>query len=290
MPAPLLRMRGPLVGIAWMVAGMIIVPLMDGIVKYLVQYYPALEVVWARYFFHFVFLFPLVLWRMGWRAFAVGNPKLQLLRSGLMVISTTFFANAVARLPFADTIALTFIAPLVVTMLSPWLLGERVSLGRWLAVITGFVGALVVIRPGFADFNWGYVLALCCGTCYALYLVATRKLAGAAAPIVTLAFTASLGALVMSALMPFVGVMPTLPHLGLMMLAGLISAGGHFLLIKAFDHAPASLLSPLVYLQIATATVFGYLVFGQLPDAVTWIGIAVIVGSGVYNSVATRQS
>ncbi len=272
-----------------MVAGMTIVPIMDGTAKYLVQYYPPLEVIWARYFFHLVFLMPVVLWRLGWHALAMARPRFQILRSMLMVTSTMFFVNAVARLPLADTLALTFIAPLVVTILSPWLLGEKVGLGRWLAVAIGFAGACIVIRPAFAQFNWGYLLALACGCIYALYLVATRKLAGAAPPIVTLAYTATVGGIALTAVMPFVGVAPSLPDLLLMMLMGSISAGGHFLLIKAFDYAPASLLSPLVYLQIATATVFGYLVFGQIPDAVTFLGIAVIAGSGIYISTVGRD-
>ncbi len=288
--SPKSHLHGSIVGIAWMIAAMIVIPLMDGTAKYLVQRYPPMEVIWTRYFFHLVFMLPVALWRFGWCGMKTPNITLQLVRGGLMVASTVFFVNAVRTLPFADTLALVFIAPLIVTALSPWALDEKVGTGRWIAVVVGFAGACIIIRPGFGSFDWGTVLAICAGTAYALYLIATRKLAGSAPPLVTLTYTALMGGTLCGLAMPGQWISPTIVDLGHMALMGAISAGGHFLIIKAFDRSPASVLAPLVYLQIATATIFGYLVFGDFPDVVTWMGIAVVVGSGLYISLAERRT
>ncbi len=192
----------PLRGIAFVVLAMCLVPFMDGIAKHLSASYAVGQIVWARYFFHLVLLLPFVRWRYGGRALNPPRPRLQILRGGLMLGATILFFAAIARIPLADATALVFISPLVVTALSPWLLGERVGARRWSAVTVGFLGACIVIRPGAGLLDWGGLLAVAAGVVYACFLILTRKLAGSAPATVTLAHTALVGALVMSLALP----------------------------------------------------------------------------------------
>ncbi|HSS64493.1 MAG TPA: DMT family transporter [Gammaproteobacteria bacterium] len=279
----------PVIGIALMLAAMAVVPLMDGVAKHLSATFPVLQVVWARYFFHLLILLPVVLWRHGASALLLRNPWLQLIRGGFLLGSTILFFAAIAVMPIADALALVFVAPLVVTALSPVFLGERVGLRRWTAVSVGFVGVLVIVRPGLNAFHPGMLLALGAGTVYAFYRLATRKLSGSAPPLVTLVYTALLGAVVMSAVAPAVWAPPGTRDLLWMVLMGALAAGGHFLVIKSFEHAEASLLAPLGYSEIVMATLVGYLAFGDFPDAWTWAGIAIVIASGVYVSTRERR-
>lgn len=278
-----------LTAILLILAAMTLVPMMDGIAKYLSSSYPVTQIVWARYFFHLLALLPIVWWRYGRRALVPRRPVLQVIRGGLLLGSTVLFFAAIAQMPLADALALVFVSPLVVTALSPLLLGETVGMRRWSGVVVGFLGACLIIRPGLEVMQWGSLLALGAGTVYALYIIATRKLSGSAPPLVTLTYTALLGAVVMSVLTPGAWITPGLKDLALMIGMGLLAAAGHFLLIKAFERAPASLLAPFSYSEIVMATIIGYVVFGDFPDPWTWVGIAVIVASGLYISLRERK-
>lgn len=281
--------EAPLKGIALMLGAMAVVPLMDGVAKHLSATVPVLQVVWARYFFHLLILLPVVLWRHGAGALALRNPWLQVVRGGFLLSSTILFFAAIAVMPIADALALVFVAPLIVTALSPLALGERIGPRRWTAVCAGFVGVLVIVRPGLTVFHVGMLLALGAGTVYALYSLATRKLAGSAPPLVTLTYTALLGALVMSAAAPAFWVEPQASDVAWMLLMGLLAACGHFLIIKSFECAQASLLAPLGYSEMVMATVVGYLAFGDFPDPWTWAGVAIVIASGVYVSLRERR-
>jgi drug/metabolite transporter (DMT)-like permease len=278
----------PLVGILLLVAAMSVVPFMDALAKHLSGHLPVLQVVWARYFFHFCLIFPVVLLRYGPRRLLPGRPVLQVVRGGLLLASTVLFFAAISYMPLADALALIFVSPLIVTALSPWVLGEQVGLRRRLAVIVGFCGALLIIRPGFGSLQWPALLALSAGCVFGLYLLSTRRLAGSAPPLVTLTYTAAVGAVLMSLIMPAVWVTPSLTDLGAMALMGLIAAAGHFLLIKSFDFAPASLLAPFTYSEIVMTTLLGFVFFGDFPQAWTWAGIAIVIGSGIYISLRER--
>lgn len=280
----------PLTGIFLMLAAMAVVPLMDGVAKHLSGSFPVLQVVWARYFFHLLILLPVVLWRHGANALLLRRPWLQIVRGGFLLGSTILFFAAIAVMPIADALALVFVAPLVVTALSPLILGERVGPRRWIAVSVGFAGVLVIVRPGLGAFQPGMLLALGAGVIYAFYSLATRKLSGSAPPLVTLAYTALLGALVMTAAVPAVWTPPDTTDLLWMVLMGALAAGGHFLVIKSFEYAEASLLAPLGYSEIVMATVVGYVFFGDFPDGWTWLGVAIVIASGVYVSVRERKA
>jgi drug/metabolite transporter (DMT)-like permease len=272
-------------GIILMLVSMSVVPLMDGIAKDLSARFSVVEIVWARYFFHLLYLLPVVLLRHGPTALMPRYPVLQMIRGGLLLGSTIFFFAAIAVMPIADALAIVFISPLLVTALSPVLLGEKVGIRRWMAVIVGFFGALIIIRPGVNSVDTGTLLALGAGTLYAFYMIATRKLSGSAPPLVTLTFTALLGAVVMSAAAPFQWITPGAIDLSMMAAMGGCAALGHYLLIKAFDHAPASVLAPFSYSEIVMATAVGLVFFGDFPDLWTWVGVAVIISSGVYISI-----
>ena len=276
-------------GILLILVAMTLVPMMDGIAKVLSARYPVMEIVWARYFFHLLFLLPVVFAKYTVRDLLPEKPILQVIRGGLLLASTGLFFAALAVMPLADALALVFISPLVVTALSPLLLGESVGRRRWAAVVVGFVGALIIIRPGVTDIGSGTVMAVLAGTIYAFYLIATRKLSGTAPPLITLMYTALLGAVVMSMIVPFFWLRPSLNDLVMMMAMGGIAALGHYFLIKAVELAPVSVLAPFGYSEIIMATVIGYVLFGDFPDNWTWIGIAVIVASGIYISLRERR-
>ena len=278
-----------LLGAGLMLAAMTLLPIMDGLAKGLSETYPVTQVVWARYFFHFAIMLPLLLLRFGPRALVPKRMGLQLVRGGLLLGATTFFFFALSMMPQATVLALFFVSPGVVTVLAPFMLGERFGGWRVVAVIVGFLGVLLILRPGAGVFGWGAVFAITAGIIHGFYMMFTRRLSRSAPPLVTLGYTAVIGAVVMSLLVPFTWVQPTSTDFGIMVLLGILAAAGHFLLIKAFDHAPASWLAPLGYAEIVTAVICGYLAYGHLPDAVTWLGIAVIIAAGLWISVRERR-
>ncbi len=276
-------------GALLMIGAMLVLPVMDGFAKELSTKYPVLQVVWARYLFHLLAMLPLLLIRYRPRQLVPKRARLQLLRGTLLLTATALFFAGLAQMPQATVLALFFISPLVVTLLAPPLLGERVGVWSIVAVVVGFLGVLLVLRPGSGTVGWSALLALGAGVVHALYMIFTRRLAGSAPPLVTLAYTAVVGAVVMTVVVLFVWVTPTLADFGVMVLLGILAATGHFLLIKAFDYAPATFLAPLGYAEMITAVLVGYIAYRDLPDALSWLGIAIIVGAGVLVSVREQK-
>lgn len=271
-----------------MLLGVSIVPVMDGLAKYLAAYYPVTQIVWARFFFHFLFMLPVMLLHYRTDVLKVRQPALQVLRGGFLLGATLCFFWSLKYLSIPDALTLLFVSPLIVTCLSTVLLGEHVGVRRWSAVVVGFVGVCIVLRPGGNAFQPASMAALGAGLCHACYILATRRLSGTAPPPVTLFYTSLLGMVVLSFYVPWHWVPPGGVDILAMIAVGAIAAIGHYLLIKAFDHAEASVLAPFGYGEIVMATVVGYIGFGDFPDRVTWLGIAVIVASGVY--IAVRES
>ena len=281
--------KNPLVGIMLMILAMLIIPVMDGIAKDLSARYSITQITWARYFIHFIFMLPLVLMRLSLPTLFPKNPGLQLFRSSLLMCSTFLYFWAISLIPLADAIALIFIYPIIVTALSALILKEHVGFRRWLAVVAGLFGTCIVVRPGIMEIGLGTFLALGAGTTYGCYLIATRKLANSAPPLVTLLFTALVGTIVFSALVPSYWQTPTDTDFILMLALGLLAAIGHYLIIKSFEYAQASVLAPYGYTEIITASLIGYFAFGDFPDYYTWIGISIIITSGIYISVRERH-
>jgi drug/metabolite transporter (DMT)-like permease len=280
----------PTIGIALMLSAMLILPIQDGLAKYLAENLPVPLVVWARHLIHLLLMLPLLLWRFPRAALVPRRPWVQLLRGVTMLASGLLFFGAVAQLPLVDTLSLFFVSPLVVTLLAPLLLGERVGWVRRVAVAVGFVGVLIVLRPGSVVWGPYALMALGSGVMHALYLIVTRKLAGTAPPLVTIAYGATFASLVLGVWVIPRWVPPTTEQWWLLLALGLFASIGHYLVVKAFDYAPATILAPLGYAEIIGATVVGLLVFGDLPDGLTWIGVAVIIGSGVVVSLRERRA
>jgi len=269
-------------GIALMLAGVSIVPVMDGLAKYLAAFYPVTQIVWARFFFHFLVLLPVILLRYRSEVRHVRQPLLQVVRGGFLLGATLCFFWSLKYLSIADTLTLLFVSPIIVTCFSPLVLGEHVGLRRWSAVLVGFAGVCIVLRPGGEAFQPASLAGLGAGLCHACYILSTRRLSGTAPPLVTLFYTSLLGVVVLSIYVPWHWQPPEAVHFLWMAAIGAIAACGHYLFIKAFDYAEASLLAPFGYAEIVMATIVGYIGFGDFPDLVSWLGIAVIIGSGVY--------
>lgn len=280
-----------LLGTGLMLAAMVLLPVMDGLAKGLSERYPVPVIVWARYLFHLLCMLPILLLRFGVRALVPNQVGLQLVRGGLLLGGTSLFFFALSLLPQSTALALFFVSPLVVTVLAPVLLGERVGGWRVMAVLVGFAGILLILRPWTAGMaGLGAALALGAGVVHGFYMLFTRRLAGSAPPLVTLGYTAVVGAVVMSALVPFVWAPVAAGDFMIMVLLGVLAAGGHFLLIKAFDHAPATWLAPLGYFEMITAVLYGFVAYGYLPDPITWAGMAVVVGAGVAISLKEQRA
>jgi drug/metabolite transporter (DMT)-like permease len=272
-----------------MLVAMAVLPLMDAVAKDLTTRLSVLEVVWARYAFHFAIILPVVVARHRLGALVTVQWPRQLLRGGLLLCATLLFFSALSLMPMADALTLFFVSPLVLTVLAAHWLREHVGYHRWIAVAVGFVGVLVVIRPGIAAIDAGTLYAIAAGVAHAVYLVTTRQLAGRTPPLVTLLYTSVVGLIVMSVVVVSIWVTPSVGDARLMVAMGGLAALGHFLIIRAFDLAPASMLAPLGYSEIVMATAVGFVWFGDFPDLWTVVGAVVIIASGAYVTLQERQ-
>jgi drug/metabolite transporter (DMT)-like permease len=277
-------------GILLMCAGVAMFPFMSAAVKLLGARYPVSEIVWARFTGHLIVMLAVFLPQYGRRLLATRRPGVQIARSLLMLVSNMMFVVAIARVPLATASAIGFTSPLIVTALSVPLLHEDVGIRRWSAVMVGFAGALLVIRPGSGLHDPAVLLLLLSSGCYALYQIATRWVGlydGAPTGIV---FSALLGSLAMSFVLPFTFVLPrSLLDLALLGSLGLLGGAGHYLVIRAFQSGPAAVIAPLGYVELIGTTILGYLIFGNFPDLWTWIGAAIIIASGVYIALRERR-
>ncbi|HLQ19765.1 MAG TPA: DMT family transporter [Tabrizicola sp.] len=287
---PVLAAR-PLVGVALMLAAMAILPVIDVFAKKLGQAgMPILIVVWARALFGGLMTLPFALQADGARAFRPAQPLRQLARATLLFGATFLFFQSLKYLPIADALAIFFVNPLVVVVLSALLLRERVGPRRWGAVAVGFLGTLIIIRPGLVEVNPGTVYALGSGVALGSYFVMTRAMAGVANAMVLNFQTSAIGAALMSLALPVLWIPPS-PEQWLMLAAlGVIATLGHVLITKAYKHAEASLLAPLAFTEIIMATVLGFAFFGDLPDRWTVLGVATLIASAIYISVRERQA
>ena len=264
-----------------------VLPVMDGMAKHLSTEIHFLEVVWGRYFFMVVisvpFTFVFFKKHLSWPK----NINIQLARSIFLFLSTILFFYAISVISLAESLTLAFVSPLIVTLLSAILLKEQVGYRRWTAVIIGFIGAIIVIRPGFNEISLATFAGLGTGIAYAFYVITTRKLSSIDSPLLTLIFTGLSGAIIISIIVPFVWITPN--YTQWLFLIGLAAVGtlGHFFLILSLNFAEASKLAPFAYFEIVTNIIIGYYFFGDLPDRWIWIGLIIIVSSGVY--ITTRE-
>lgn len=268
-------------GILWMLLTTLLFVSMDSLAKQLSQSYPVPQVVWARYVFH-VLLLALYLRGRVPGMMRTGRLGLQLLRSVFLLGATGMFFTALSFIPLAEASAIMFVAPILVTALSLPLLDEHVGPRRWASVVVGFGGALIIIRPGGEAMDPAALFALGAAGSYAFYQITTRQLAHSDRPLTTLAYSALIGALASSVAVPFFWVAPDPAGWLAMVGLGLFGGIGHFALIKAFESAPAATVTPFGYAALLWATLFGFVIFGDLPDLWTVVGAAIIAASGLY--------
>ncbi len=264
--------------------GWMFLPIMDGFAKFLSDDLPILQITWARYFFTVVFTLPIMIFFFKKQLVWSDKPKLQILRGLILLSANICFFYAISIISLAKALTLAFVAPLIVTAFSPLMLGEKVGFRRWTAVVIGFIGSLVVIRPGFVELNFASFAALGTGILYGFYLIITRKLSTSDNPLLTLLLTGMVGAILVSAVIPFYWVKPTLNQWSLMAGIGVFACIGHLFLILSLKYADASKLAPLGYTEIIPNVLIGYYFFSELPDNWTYVGLLIIILSGLYIS------
>jgi len=264
---------------------------LDATAKYLVRDHALFLVVWARYAGQMLVVTPIA-WRRGGSGFwRTRHLSMQLARSLCLVVATACFFGALRFLPLAEGSAINFLAPIIAVVLSMPVLGEHPTRARWSSSITGFIGILILVRPGSAVFHPATALLVVGATANALYQLLTRKVPNDT-PYTTLFYTALVGTIGLSLALPFTAPPDdvTVRDAGFIVLLGLFAGVGHWLMISAFLLAPASLLAPFTYLQMMWATLYGYVIFGQLPDGLSALGMVVIVASGVALIVHERRA
>lgn len=278
-----------LFGIALMFGAMLIFPFLDVCAKFLGQWgIPVIEIVWARLFFGLLLSAPILVWREGRGALNPRDRVVNAMRGFFLVISTMMFFGALHYQGIAETLAIYFVQPLFITALAPVILKEKVGLNRWLAVAIGFVGVLIIIRPGYLELNPGVVLSAGSGLGSAITLLLTRKLAGKSSAIANTVYTNFYGSIFATIiLLPF-WVTPNFNTLLFMLLLASIGTFANFLTIMAMEHAEASLLAPLGYTEMINAVLAGWYFFGNFPDHWTFVGVAVLIACAIYISFRER--
>tara|TARA_B100001250_G_scaffold171848_1_gene147956 strand:- start:378 stop:1220 length:843 start_codon:yes stop_codon:yes gene_type:complete len=259
-----------------------VLPFMDTIAKYLSSEISFLQITWARYFFTVFWTLPVMFFFFKKNLKWSENPKLQIFRGITLLSANICFFYSISIISMAKALTLAFVAPLVTTALSPIFLGEKVGIKRWSAVIVGFIGSLVVIRPGLIEFNLATFSALGTGFFYGIYLIITRKLHTVDNPLLTLLLTGVVGVIISTIFVPIVWVNLSQIQWLWLALMGIFACLGHLLLIYSLRYADASKLAPFGYFEIITNIILGYYIFNDFPDIWTFAGLFIIISSGTY--------
>jgi drug/metabolite transporter (DMT)-like permease len=277
-------------GIFFMCVATTAFPIMNGMVQVLSRTYPSEQIIWARTTGHLLVVLLLVVPKYGFEVLATRRPAAQISRSLLLLGSTTLFFFAVKDVPLAKAASISFMTPFFVTLLAVPMLGERLDAKRLAAVIVGFCGVLVVIRPGSEVFQLASLLIVGSAFCYAVYQIYTRQVAGIDRPETSVMYSALVGTIVMSCVVPFVWITPqSLSDVALFLALGLLGAGGHWCVAKAMTYGQASVISPFQYWQMIGSVAVGYVVSGLFPDAFTWLGATIIVVCGITLAVVESR-
>jgi drug/metabolite transporter (DMT)-like permease len=269
-------------GIGFVILMTIAFSSLDASAKYLGNELPLWVLIWGRYVFNFFFVALFFLRTAPADIFRTTNIKIQILRSILLVTGTLTFWLALMFLPLVDCVVILFVSPLLVIMLAAPLLGEQVGRHRWIAVIFGFAGVIVVIRPGFTIFDWVSILPLTTALLYAGIQISTRILGQTDGALTTLLFSSAGGVIISTIGVLFFWVTPSLQQWLVLGWMGFLGALSHYLMIRAYAIAPASLLAPFDYTTLIWATILGFFMFGDLPDTWTVLGAIIIMSSGLY--------
>ncbi|OAE47362.1 DMT family transporter [Agrobacterium tumefaciens] len=281
-------------GMAIMATCMLVLPIMDAIAKYMaiVGGMSPAQVTFYRFFFQLVCTLPLLLVVSPRALFSAKRPWMNCLRGVLHASASLLFFAAVKYMPLADVFAIYFVEPFMLTMMSALFLGDKVGWKRWTAIVVGFGGAMIVIQPSFEIFGWTSLLPVACAFLYTLYLFLNRAIGDADSPLVMQTMSGMAGTVFMGAALlighslgdtDFAVSLPQSGHaLALLVLLGSISGYMHLLIVRAFRLAPLSLLAPFQYFEIISATILGYALFSDFPTPSKWLGILIIVASGLF--------
>lgn len=263
---------------------------LDTATKHATTLAPVVMLLWFRYLFQAVATFALRYPVQRSQLFRTPNPRFQALRGALLLITSACSFFGLQYLPVGEFTAMVMLSPLVATALAAWILKSRVSMVRWMLLSMGFLGVLLVVRPGGQVFSWALLFPVVLVTTYAWFQVLTSRLSGEENPYTTHFYTGLVGALVMSPIVVFSwNTAALLAHWPWFMLVGFLGTFGHLMLIRAYMRASAPVLTPYLYAQIAFATLYGWLVFNHVPDALAWVGIGIIASSGVGNALVTSR-
>ena len=275
-----------LLGIALLCLGLFIVPINDALAKYLSDEIGILEIIWARFFGHFIILVPLVYCLRGKASFFNSNTKHQVARGLFIFLGTAFFYIAITNIPLANALSLLLVAPIFVVILSVYLLGEKITYLKILCALIGFIGTILVIQPGCSSFNLYSAYAFISGLFYAMYLIYTRKVNFASDSLITLSYSTIPGAVIMTILLPlYWSSIPDLNQIVLLSCIGPVVIVSHFFFIKAYQFAEASVLAPIHYFEIVSNALISILFFKDIPSILVAFGILCIISSGVLISL-----
>ncbi len=283
--------RNRLIGIGLVSFTYLLFSLLDGSAKWLVGSVPVIVVVWLRFATHVVVagvvLFPL----RGWSLIKTNHLRWHVLRAVMFMAMTGINFWALQYLQLTVTSSISFTVPLIIALLGAPLLGEKLDRGRWAAILVGFAGVLVIIRPGSAGFHPAMLASLVNAVLYALFMLMTRRLAAYDSP-ETIQYLPALGAAI--GLAPFALAAWESPEgwleWAVACLMGVLGGLGHYLLALAHRYAPATVLAPFLYQQVFYMALFGYLVFGDVPGVAVWTGAAIVIASGLYLFYRERTS
>ena len=272
----------PLYGVLFILCAGLLLASHDGVSKYLTEIYALIMVIWLRYFVQTLAMAFLFFPKMRWAILRTRRPWLQLLRAISLLSISLLFISGLRYIPLAEATAVMFLAPLIVTVLSAVLLHEKVSKGQWIAVSIGFLGVVFIVRPGGELFTPAILLPFAGSICFAIYQLITRRLASTDHAVTSNFLSGLFGTLVLTALLPGQYTL-AVAHVDLlfMLLLGILAMTAHMLLTMALKYSTAATLAPFTYGQIIFAGLIGYLVFGQMPDALSILGVLIISCSGL---------
>jgi drug/metabolite transporter (DMT)-like permease len=282
------RADRPFKGIALVLASTIFLGASDVTAKYLSATLPSIEIAWIRFLVFALIMTPAMLPGSPLYALQTNRRGLHLLRGAALLGSSLFFISGLRFLPIAEASATGFVAPLFVTALSIVFLGEKVGLRRWIATAVGLIGVLIILRPGTGAFHPAAFFPLVSALAWACTLIMTRMMSGTERAITTMTYSSIAGLLILSALVPFVWVMPTWHDIMFGIFIGIASTAGQWIVVLAFRYADASVLAPFSYTQLLWVSFLGFLIFGEVPDIYTVTGAAFIVASGLYTAHRER--
>jgi drug/metabolite transporter (DMT)-like permease len=282
------RADHPFKGIALILASTVFLGTSDVTAKYLSATLPSIEIAWIRFLTFALIMSPAMLPGSPLYALRTARPGLQAMRGIALLGSSLFFISGLRFLPIAEASATGFVAPLFVTALSIFFLGESVGMRRWLATAVGLIGVLIILRPGTSAFHPAAFFPIISALAWAATLIMTRMMSGREHAITTMTYSSIVGVGILSVLVPFVWVAPSWHDILFGIFIGVASTAGQWIVVLAFRYADASVLAPFSYTQLLWVSILGFLIFGEIPDIWTVIGAAFIVASGLYTAHRER--